>query len=308
MLNLIRMNLFRMVHTKSAVIVFAILMGMSVISSCMTADDSREILRQMEEKQIEERQTEEMQGTPGNVDKDSETYTTDYQSEEEMSGDFGIYVNAPVNNDGTLKDYVYIYCSELSSGLLVLFILIGAVLFFRGDEKNGFIKNIAGQTKHKYNILLSKLAVTGIYTFICMFCYMLVGYITFITGFALDGGIDFGIEYLPEAVKVFAIQYLLYMAFISGLLLVTEVTKSTASGITIGLLAIMGFGTLFVAIVQKVFNTEFNISKYYINTNITKVNMGAGQEAVSFAIVIGIVFFILYNVLNVLWFSKRDIV
>lgn len=98
------------------------------------------------------------------------------------------------------------------------------------------------------------------------------------------------------------------MAFISGLLLVTELTKSTAAGVTIGLLGIMGFGMLFVAIVQKIFNTDFNISKYYISTNILKVNMDAGADVFKFALGIGIVYFILYNVLNVLWFSKRDVV
>ncbi len=284
MLNLIRMNLFRMVHTKSVIVVFAVLMFFAHISSCLTADESIEMAKEMKKGQVE------------------------FYEPDAASGDFGIYINTPVKSDGTLKEYVYVYCSDLSSGILLLFILIGAVLFFRGDEKNGFIKNIAGQTKYKYNILISKLVVIGIYTFVCMLCYMLMGYLTFVTGIALvDGGISFGIEYLPEAIKVFALQYLLYMAFMSGLLLITEVTKSTASGITIGMCAAMGFGTLFVAIVQKVFNTDFDISKYYINTNISKVNMDAGADIIKFALGIGIVYFIIYNALNLLWFSKRDI-
>ena len=107
---------------------------------------------------------------------------------------------------------------------------------------------------------------------------------------------------------MFALQYLLYMAFISGLLLVTEFTKSTSAGITIGFLGIMGFSKLFVAITQKIFNTDFDISKYYISTNIIKVNMDAQADILKFALGIGIVYFILYNVLNVLWFSKKDIV
>lgn len=294
MLNLIRSNLFRMVHTKSVIVVFAILMLMSFVSSNLSADESREMIKQIEE----------MQEKESNGDTDGKIYG----ETGEEPGDFGIYVNTPVNSDGTLKDYVYIYCSDLSSGFLLLFILVGAVLFFRADEKNGFIKNIAGQTRHKYNILLAKLAVTGVYTFICMFCYMLVGYITFAMGIASDSVLSFGLEYLPEAIKVFALQYFLYMAFISGLLLVTEFTKSTATGITIGLLGIMGFGRLFVVIVQKIFNTDFDISKYYISTNILKVNMDVQADVLKFALGIGVVYFILYNVLNVLWFSKRDII
>ncbi len=289
MLNLIRSNLFRMVHTKSVIVVFALLMLMSFISGSLAADESWQMIEQIEESN---------RAAGGEI----------YNETKEEHGDFGIYSDIPLNSDGTLKDYVYIYSSDLSSGIVVLFILIGAVLFFRSDEKNGFIKNIAGQTKHKYNILLSKLAVTGFYTFVCMFCYMVIGYIAFATGVILDGSISFGIEYLPEAIKVFALQYLLYMAFISGLLLVTEFTKSTSAGITIGLLETMGFGKLFVTITQKVFNTDFDISKYYISTNILKVNMDAQADVLKFALGIGIVYFILYNVLNVLWFSKKDIV
>lgn len=285
MLNLIRMNLFKMVHTKSIIVVFAVLMVFSNISSCLTADESREMVKDIQKGEV-----------------------TLYESNE-LSASFGIYVDTPVRSDGTLKEYVYVYCSDLNSGLLLLFILIGVVLFFRSDEKNGFIKNIAGQTKHKYNILLSKLAAVGVYTFVCMLCYMLIGYLSFVTGVALvDGGISFGIEYLPEVIKIFALQYLLYMAFISGLLLITQVTKSTAAGITAGSFGIMGFGMLFVTISQKVFNTDFDISKYYISTNISKVNMDAGADIIKFALVIGIVYFIMYNVLNILWFSKRDIV
>ncbi|MFG6328342.1 MAG: ABC transporter permease, partial [Lachnospiraceae bacterium] len=208
MLNLIRMNLFRMVHTKSVIVVFIVLMLFANISSCLTltAGESIEMAKEMKEGQVE------------------------FYEPDAASGDFGIYINTPVKSDGTLKEYVYVYFS-ISSGLLLLFILIGAVLFFRGDEKNGFIKNIAGQTKHKHNIMLSKLVAVGIYTFVCMFCYMLIGYLTFVTEIALvEGGISFGIKYLPEAIKIFALQYLLHMAFISGLLLITEVTKSTAAG------------------------------------------------------------------------------
>ena len=56
------------------------------------------------------------------------------------------------------------------------------------------------------------------------------------------------------------------------------------------------------------FNTDFDISKYYISTNILKVNMDAQADILKFALGIGIVYFILYNVLNVLWFAKKDIV
>jgi len=53
MLNLIRMNLFRMVHTKSVIVVFIVLMLFANISSCLTAGESIEIAKEMKEGQVE---------------------------------------------------------------------------------------------------------------------------------------------------------------------------------------------------------------------------------------------------------------
>ena len=112
MLNLIRSNLFRMVHTKSVIVVFALLMLMSFISGSLAADESWQMIEQIGESN---------RAAGGEI----------YNETKEEHGDFGIYSDIPLNSDGTLKDYVYIYSSDLSSGIVVLFILIGAVLFFR---------------------------------------------------------------------------------------------------------------------------------------------------------------------------------
>jgi len=298
-----------MFHTKGVIIVFILLMGFSVISSCMSAYDSKEMADAIEKQKKDGVQPVEPDASKTAEDvSGSAAYNAGYEFGERMSGSFGVYVDTPVNNDGSLCSYIFIYCEELSSGILLLFILIGAVVFFRGDEKNGFLKNIACQAKHRYNIFFSKLTVIGIYTFICMFSYMLAGFATFKCSWLLDIDIDFGVEYIPDALKIFALQYLLYMAFISGLLLIAEVTRSTATAITIGLLGVMGCGIFFSAIIQKIFHTDFDISKYYINTNISGLNIGAGQNFINLALGIGITFFIIYNAANVFWFSKKDIV
>ena len=140
MLNLIRMNLFRMVHTRGVIVVFVLLMGFSVLSGSMSVYDSEEMA-----KAIEEQKTGAQQENPGLV----------VEENGEQIGSVGITIHTPIEEDGSLSDYIFIYCEELSSGILLLFILIGAVLFFRGDEKCGFLKNIAGHTNHRYNIFFS---------------------------------------------------------------------------------------------------------------------------------------------------------
>ena len=49
MFNLIRMNLFRMIHTKGVIVVFILLMGFSVISGCISAYDSIEMAKEIKE-------------------------------------------------------------------------------------------------------------------------------------------------------------------------------------------------------------------------------------------------------------------
>lgn len=293
MLNLIRMNLFRMVHTKGVVVVFVLLMGFSILSGSMSAYDSEEMAKAIEEQQ----KTGVQPDGPGLV----------VEEDGEQIANVGITIQTPVEEDGSLSDYIFIYCEELSSGALLLFILIGAVLFFRGDEKCGFLKNIAGQTKHRYNIFFSKLIAIGIYTFVCMVCYMFVEYIVF--NIFIEADINFGVEHIPEALKVFALEYLIHMALISGLLLITELTKSTAASITIGILSVMGIcGMFFTGIVRKIFNTNFDIAKYYLTTSMSNINIGMDWDIIKLALGVGITFFVIYNIANVYWFSQKDII
>lgn len=143
MLNLIRMNLFRMVHTRGVIVVFVLLMGFSVLSGSMFVYDSEEMA-----KAIEEQKTGAQQENPGLV----------VEENGEQIGSVGITIHTPIEEDGSLSDYIFIYCEELSSGILLLFILIGAVLFFRGDEKCGFKKNVGFKmrTYHFFHFFIER--------------------------------------------------------------------------------------------------------------------------------------------------------
>ena len=136
---------------------------------------------------------------------------------------------------------------------------------------------------------------------------MFVEYIVFNT--LIETDINFGVKHIPEALKVFALEYLIHMALISGLLLITELTKSTAAAVTIGILSVMGIcSMLFSAIVQKFFHINFNVAKYYLTTSMSNVNIGMDGDIIKLALGVGITFFIIYNIANVYWFSHKDIV
>ena len=93
MLNLIRMNLFRMVHTRGVIVVFVLLMGFSVLSGSMSVYDSEEMA-----KAIEEQMTGEQQENPGLV----------VEENGEHIGSVGITIHTPIEEDGSLSDYIFI--------------------------------------------------------------------------------------------------------------------------------------------------------------------------------------------------------
>lgn len=380
MLNLLRMNLFRMVHTRSIIVIFALMMGFAVCNACMSAVESQEAMEwykkdaqgmesgdagsdmagdgaDMQEigytagdgskadtqeagagnavdmqgadgsgsksdmqgagidaddmagdgsKPVQE-EDEEIQGIGEDIKGDNVVYNIGYEMGQK-GGNMGVYLETLLYPDGRIQEYLMLYGAELSSGILLLFLLIASIIFFWGDEKNGFVKNIAGQTRHKGEIFLSKLIAIGIFTLASMICYMLVEFASFRCSWLLGVDISFGMEHFKEACKVFATQYLLYMAYISGLLLLTEVTRGIAVSITIGLLGILGFGIIFSAMVQKIFHTDFQMVKYFVNTSISDVNMYVGWDVFRLALWVGGIFLVVYNALHMCWFVKKDIV
>lgn len=52
----------------------------------------------------------------------------------------------------------------MSSGIYLLFSVIFVMIFVSSENKNGYIKNIGGQVRHRSQLFISKMAVIGIYT------------------------------------------------------------------------------------------------------------------------------------------------
>ena len=59
-----------------------------------------------------------------------------------------------------------IYGQHLSSGFFILFNGIFLVLYVTADMKNGYIKNIGGQVKHRSSLIWSKWAAAAVYVLV----------------------------------------------------------------------------------------------------------------------------------------------
>lgn len=85
-----------------------------------------------------------------------------------------IMVETPYHEDGTKPAFTEYLCADLRSGLILIILAIFPVLFVNSEEKSGFVKNIAGQTKRREWIYLSKTAGIMIFHLMAMAAYTII--------------------------------------------------------------------------------------------------------------------------------------
>lgn len=301
MLNLIRMNLYRMMKTKSLYILLLCAVSFCLLSCYMDRIDYIDI-QSPETGSIEETTDKEEM-----TDKDEATTGITIEKAEEVdpeSGSFGIAVQTPDKTDGKKPVFLEYFHAYLASGFMLLFLIIGCALYVNGESKCGYIKNIAGQTRHKSYIYISKIITMAIYTAFFMLFYGLVHYIGL--KLFLPYHFAFGKEYLSQSVKLFLVTFLLHTAFLSAIALLVTLFRSTSVGITVGLLANFGFLSLFLPYLEKLFHVK--IQKYLIMTNLQQLLLGVSDKCIRQGIYVGGVFLLIYLLCGTAYFTKKDVV
>ncbi len=287
MFNLIRMNIYRMLHMKSIKIILIVMTLFAILNvymCCREMDDyTEEELALMYEEQ-----------TAGAVE----------FNDGKIEMNFGITNNPPVTESGVKMTGLGNFTTDLASCVMLVFTTIAATLFFNSEEKHGFVKNVAGQVRHKYNIYLSKVIVMAMYLLISFILYFLADAAA-VALFA-DGGFVMADGSIKRYVMLIGIQFILSLAHVSGIGLLATLTKSNAVTISFGLLFVMGFSSIAGNFIYMV--SDVNISKYLVICNIKSVVMEAGNKILVMALVVGFIYTIVYNVIGSIWFTKRDVV
>lgn len=140
MLNIIRMNWYRLWNTPSMIILLFLTAGMAFFSGTVEVEDVK-LMQENQEK-----------NAVITVLPKEDTNTEDTTSEEtgETDGvEIGLFVNTPYGEDEKPAEFLRFLIADMSAGMPLLFICIAVVLFANHEEKSGFIKNISGQVKHR---------------------------------------------------------------------------------------------------------------------------------------------------------------
>lgn len=288
MFNLIRMNLYRIFHTRSTYIMLAVIMVFAGFSAYMMREDIKMLEKEItaEGGQLNEAQTDEI-----------------VPESDDASTPLTIMVETPYHEDGTKPAFTEYLCADLRSGLILIILAIFPVLFVNSEEKSGFVKNIAGQTKRREWIYLSKTAGIMLFDLMAMAAYTIIHIAAFLI---LHPGEPFGVSMFGQTARYMGVLWLLSVAFSSGMALLTTLLKSTAVSITVGILAVLGVGDIISGFFTHIY--KIKISEYLLISNYKALLYNSAADKFWHALVVALAFLIGYNIIGSVVVRKRDVV
>ncbi len=301
MLNLIRMNNYRVRHMTCMyvlIVIACIFAFFSVSTINMTAED-------IESGEYEDYETAVDAFEAGWNEAEAEA-NGDYEAsgeEKEIELQFGIISSLPVLPDGTITSYLAYLYEDATSGILLIFITIGAVLFFNREQNSGFIKNISSRSVPRSNIYFSKLISMIMYIIFTFVIFAVAEYIFLMIHY--KGDMTFGMDIMGDFLSRMGIVLLLHIAFVSGVVMLTTITRSSTLGITIGMLASTGFSAFITMPIKALLGLDLN--KYLVQYNIASVDLNSNGDLLIDALLVGIITIIVYNGIACTYFAKKDI-
>lgn len=279
MFNLIKMDMYRLVHSKSARIIILFTIGLAVFSVVMTDTD----IQYMQE---------------------------DASYIEESTGErtVGIYVEAdPEWAEGKIE-IGSIISAEMRSEMLEILCIIFVALFVSAEQKNGYIKNIAGQFPRREMMVISKFITIAVQVLVMTLVFSAV---VTTAGFVLWGE-EFYLGSVMQLVKYLGVQYLLHLGFAVLIMLLSTVTRSAAFGITAGIILCSGLAVPVYALINKKVSDlwpgiDFDINLYSLDGNITMMKIGSAGDMMIRGAAVGVVFAAVSVILAMILIKKRDI-
>ena len=151
MLNMIRMELFRMFKTKSLYVIWTIFAVLMIVTTALTAGE-------MDAYSLEDRQ---------------QNY--EYAMEEQESGQVNLGMDVtPPTKPGEQVSVFDMFFANIKGKAVAVFMIIFTILYSTADVTSGFVKNIAGQVKNRGLIVCAKAVCLFLYTVLTMMLFFIV--------------------------------------------------------------------------------------------------------------------------------------
>ena len=283
MLNMIRMELYRMFKTKSMYVIWLVLAAGILFTTGLSADEMKTYT--MEEKQ------------------EMYEYATGQQKSDTVN--LGMDVTVPTKPGDTVSVFDLFY-GNIKGKFLALFMVIFAVLYSTADMTSGFVKNIAGQVRDRRRLVFAKGVSLFVYTVLTMLIF---------TGIQTISNALFFDELVFGPVKEFlqyaGIQTLLHFALLIIVMCIAIVLRNNVISMMLSVCLCMNVLVIFYSFLDnmnaKAHIKNFHVLEYTVTGNISFLETNVTAKMAVTALAVSIAFIIVMIEVCSTVFKKRDI-
>ena len=283
MLNMIRMELYRMFKTKSLYVIWLVLAAGILFTTGLSADEMKTYT--MEEKQ------------------EMYEYATGQQKSDTVN--LGMDVTVPTKPGDTVSVFDLFY-GNIKGKFLALFMVIFAVLYSTADMTSGFIKNIAGQVRDRRGLVFAKGVSLFVYTVLTMLIF--TGIQTISNALFFDA-LVFGP--VKEFLQYAGIQTLLHFALLIIVMCIAIVLRNNVISMMLSVCLCMNVLVIFYSfldnLIAKAHIKNFHVLEYTVTGNISFLETNVTAKMAVTALAVSIAFVIVMIEVCSTVFKKRDI-
>ena len=281
MLNIIKMDLYRMLKTKSMYVIWIVLAAILLITTSLCKTDYELLTEKdaMKQEQVTE-------PTVDNIN-------------------VGMMVTLPTEPGEKVTVYD-IFFANSQGKLYALLLVIFTVLFSTADISSGYIKNIGGQVRNRGTLISSRAIALAVFTVLTMAGAFLFQ--------AAANGIFFGeLEWgnTKAILSYFVTELALHYALVLICMAIAIILKNNVISMVIAVCLSMNVMTIVYGVInsaiQKIGIQNFQIYKYTITGKLSLLPMNpSGNECLA-AFGVAIVFIVMMISVSSVVFQKRDI-
>ena len=281
MLNIIKMDLYRMLKTKSMYVIWIVLAAILLITTSLCKTDYELLTEKdaMKQEQVTE-------PTVDNIN-------------------VGMMVTLPTEPGEKVTVYD-IFFANSQGKLYALLLVIFTVLFSTADISSGYIKNIGGQVGNRGSLIFSRSIALSVFTVLTM-----TGAFLFqaAANCIVFGELEWGNT--KAILSYFVAELALHYALVLICMAIAIILKNNVISMVIAVCLTMNVMTIVYGVVnsaiQKIGIQNFQIYKYTITGKLSLLPMNpSGNECLA-AFGVAIVFIVMMISVSSVVFQKRDI-
>ena len=314
MLNMIKMDVYRMFRTKSMYVIWIILLASALLTSFLSKIDYDAVNKEWEKQQAVESQADtdtDMQAADVVNAQDIEQQQAVDSNKEQLSQqntdnvNLGMSVELPTE-PGKKVTVMDVFFSNAQGKFYALFLVIFAVMFATADIKSGYIKNIGGQVSQRGMLIVSRAVALALFTAITF-----AGIFVFQAAANMLAFKCVVWGNWKEIIPYFLTELTLHYAFVLICMAIAVIIKNNVISMTLSVCLTMNIMSIVYALIDYVGNRvglhNFNIYKYTVTGRMAMLPMNAGRDDVVSSMCVAVIFIIIMLSLSSYIFQKRDI-